>query len=469
MRLTVSRLCFEEIMKRDNAKKDKTLHLTSGKPMSLILAFAVPLLAGLIFQQCYSLVDTVIVGKCLGKDALAAVGSTGSINFLIIGFCTGVCNGFAIPLAQRFGAEDYVGLRRVTANILWLTVSFALIITVVVSASCRWVLELMQTPDNIIDMAWLYIFIIFLGVPVTFLYNLTAAMIRALGDSKTPVYFLVMASIINIILDYSLIKGVGMGVEAAALATVFSQLVAGLACLFYMLRKFKILLPQKGEWSFDGMWARKLCTMGLPMGLQYSITAIGSVILQTSVNGLGSDAVAAITAANKLVIFIVCPFDALGSTMATYAGQNVGAWKLPRIKEGLKDAAIISAVYSVFALVLIHLFASTLLLLFLSAEETALIANAALFLKMESFFFFPLALVNCVRFCIQGMGFSQLAILAGVCEMIARGLFGVLVVPAVGFIGVCFASPFAWLLADAFLIPAFFMVYKCLEKHGPVL
>ncbi len=452
-----------------DSKKDTTLHMTSGSPIKLILAFLVPLLAGLVFQQCYSLVDSMIVGKCLGKNALAAVGCTGSINFLIIGASTGVCNGFAIPLAQRFGAEDYEGLRRVAANILWLSISFAVGTTVVVSLACRWILTVMQTPDNIIDQAYIYILIIFLGIPVTYLYNMTAAMIRAVGDSKTPVYFLIMASLINIALDYTLIKWCKMGVEGAAIATVASQLIAGIACFIFLIKKFDILIPKKGEWSLDGQWIKKLCVMGVPMGLQYSITAIGSVILQSSVNCLGSDSVAAVTAANKLVVFLICPFDALGSTMATYCGQNVGAWKLKRIKQGLGSALIVAAIYALAALVILHLAASTLLLLFVSADETALIAEAVLFIKIETFFFFPLAIVNSVRFSIQGMGFSSISVFSGVSEMIARGVFGLLVVPMVGFVGVCFASPFAWLAADCFLIPTFFYVYKKLEKNGPII
>lgn len=448
--------------------KDTTKKLTSGKPMSLIIGFSLPLLVGMLFQQFYSLVDTIIVGKCLGVEALAAVGSTGAINFLIIGFCMGVCSGFAIPVAQRFGAGDYESLRKYVTNSIWLCLIFSAVMTVLVSVFCRQILQLMQTPANIIDQAYAYIFIIFLGIPVTYLYNMTSGIMRSLGDSKTPVYFLLLASGINIVLDLFFIAKLGMGVEGAGYATVISQFISGLSCLIYIEKKFSILRIQKGEWAWNSHCVNVLCRMGVPMGLQYSITAIGSVILQTAVNGLGSNAVASITAANRITMFIVCPFDALGSTMATYGGQNVGAMELKRLKEGLKAATIIGYAYSIIALVALYFFSDYLLLLFLSADEVAILADAKHFLLIQACFYFLLTMVNSFRFLIQGMGFSFFAIIAGVMEMIARSVVAFTLVPSIGFLGACFASPLAWLMADVFLVPAFFYVYKKLEtKYQP--
>ncbi len=452
--------------------QDKTKKLTEGKPMHLILGFSLPLLVGMIFQQLYSLVDTIIVGKCLGVNALAAVGATGSLNFLIIGFCMGICSGFAVPIAQRFGAEDYAGLRKFTANSVWLSGVFALVMTVVVCVFCRDILEFMNTPADIIDEAYAYIFMIFLGIPVTYLYNLTAGIMRSLGDSKTPVYFLLLSSVLNIALDLLFILQFHTNVEGAAYATVISQGVSGFLCLIYMMKRFPMLKIKKEEWKFSKHYAGILCGMGVPMGLQYSITAIGSVILQTAVNSLGSSAVAAITASGRLFMLLVCPFDALGSTMATYGGQNIGAKKLSRIKEGLKSATILGGAYSVIALVIVLLFGKYLLLLFLSANDASIIANARLNLFLGSLFYFPLALVNIVRFLIQGMGYSGFAVIAGVCEMIARALAAFLLVPAFGFVGASLANPIAWVMADAFLIPAFFYVYHRMEKkfasHVPI-
>ncbi len=434
--------------------------MTKGSPMRLILGFAVPLLFGLVFQQFYSMVDAVIVGHYLGVDSLAAVGATGSVNFLIIGFCMGVCNGFAIPIAQEFGAKHEGELKRFVANSVWLSIVFAVVITITVSLLCRPILQLMRTPVNIINGSYDYIIIIFLGIPVVFLYNMTAAILRSLGDSKTPVVFLVLAAVMNIFLDVFCIVILPMGVAGAAVATVVSQAVAGLACLIYMRKKFTILKLSREECRWNRNYVSKLCNMGIPMGLQYSITAIGSVILQSAVNGIDSNAVAAVTAGSKVSMLLVCPFDALGSTMATYGGQNVGAGDLDRVDRGLKDCTKLGFLYSLIALGAVFLFGKQLLLLFLDAEEEQIIANAYYFMRISALFYFPLALVNIVRFLIQGMGFSKLAVFAGAFEMLARGLAGFLLVPVFGFVAVCLASPLAWIFADAFLIPAFFHVRK---------
>lgn len=437
-----------------------TKDMTNGSPMKLILGFSVPLLFGFLFQQFYNLVDTLIVGRFLGVDALAAVGSTGSLNFLIIGFCMGVCNGFAIPLAHRFGAGDDKGLREYMMNAVYLAVIFAVVMTVVTVVFCRPILQLMRTPDNIIDDAYTYIVIIFAGIPVTYLYNLISGIIRSMGDSKTPVVFLTLASVINIALDLILIINFGMGVAGAALATVISQAISGVGCLVYSLKKFEILHTNDEERRVNVSYMKTLCGMGVPMGLQYSITAIGSVILQSAVNTLGSNAVAAMTAGGKVSMFFCCPFDALGSTMATYGGQNVGAKKMERIRDGLKSCSLLGIIYSIFAFIVLFFAGEQLAMFFVESAQPEVISNVHLFLIINSAFYIPLAFVNIVRFLIQGMGYSKLAILAGVFEMIARALVGFAFVPVFGFPAACFASPMAWILADAFLFPAYFHVYK---------
>ncbi len=444
--------------------KDTTRDMTQGSPMKLILGFSVPLLFGFLFQQFYSVVDTVIVGRFLGVNALAGVGSTGSVNFLIIGFCMGVCNGFAIPLAHKFGAKDYAGLRQFTANAMWLSIAFAVVMTLATSLLCRNILTLMKTPEDIFEHAYIYILIIFIGIPATYLYNMLSGIIRAMGDSKTPLVFLTLSSLLNIALDLVCILNFGMGVAGAALATVVSQGVSGVLCLLYMIRKFPLLHIKKEEWKPNPSHMATLCGMGIPMGLQYSITAIGSVILQTSVNTLGAVAVASVTAAGKVSMFFCCPFDAMGSTMATYGGQNVGAKKLDRLGQGMKACVILGSVYSLLACAVLSLFGDRLAALFIDAASPELLENARLLLIVNSAFFIPLALVNIVRFMIQGMGFGTLAILAGVCEMVARSLAGLFLVPTFGFIGVCFASPLAWIFADAFLIPAYLHVKKKLQR-----
>lgn len=437
-----------------------TKDMTQGSPMKLILGFSVPLLFGFLFQQFYNLVDTLIVGRYLGVDALAAVGSTGSLNFLIIGFCMGVCNGFAIPLAHKFGAGDYRGLRAFMMNAVYLSAIFAVVMTVVTVALCRPILQLMRTPDNIIEQAYSYIVIIFIGIPVTYLYNLVSGIIRSMGDSKTPVVFLTMASVLNIILDLTFIIGCGMGVAGAALATVISQGISGVGCLLYSWKKFEILHADAEEKKINISYMKTLCNMGVPMGLQYSITAIGSVILQSAVNTLGSDAVAAMTAGGKIGMFFCCPFDALGSTMATYGGQNVGAKKMDRISKGLKSCSVLGISYAILAFVILFFAGERLALFFVETAEADIISNVHLFLIINSAFYIPLAFVNIVRFLIQGIGYSKLAILAGVFEMAARTLVGFALVPQFGFVAACFASPVAWIFADIFLFPAYGYVYK---------
>lgn len=438
--------------------------MTSGSTMKLILGFAVPLLMGMLFQQVYSLVDTIIVGRFLGVSALAAVGATGSINFLIVGFCQGICNGFALPVAQRFGAKDYDGLRKYVGNSAVLAVLFGGAITLITVIACRPILQLMQTPSDIIDLSYNYIVVIFAGIPAIMLYNILSAYLRSLGDSVTPVIFLVISAGLNIGLDLLFIVTFKWGVFGAAFATVLSQAVSGILCLILIIKKFDILHLKRDDWKLDWDYTRYLLIMGLPMGLQYSITAIGSVILQSSVNTLGSTAVASMTAGSRISMFVVCPFDALGSTMATFGGQNVGAGRLYRLGRGLRSAVTLGAIYSALILVVLIFFGRDLILLFVNASEVTVIAQAKQFLVTNAAFYLMLALVNIVRFLIQGMGFSGFAVFAGVFEMVARALVGLVFVPIFGFIAACFASPLAWIFADCFLIPAFFHCRKKLQS-----
>ena len=436
-------------------RKSEMRDMTKGNVFNIILGFAIPLLLGMLFQQFYSMVDTIIVGKYLGVSALASVGSTGSINFMIIGFCMGVCNGFAIPVAQKFGAGNFKKLRKYVFNSGFLAIVFSVVMTLIVCVFCRQILIAMRTPEDIIQGAYSYIYVIFLGIPATYLYNLLSGIIRSLGDSKTPLFFLIISSIINIILDLFLIIYMHMGVAGAAWATVIAQAVSGILCLIYMRKKYSVLKFESDELKVDGYCIRRLCYMGVPMGLQYSITAIGSVILQAVVNGLGSIIVAAVTAAGKISMFLCCPFDALGSTMATYTGQNIGAGKLERISEGIKKSMIIGSVYSIVALMISVFFGKSLALLFVNENEIEILAKVSENLIIVAVFYIPLCIVNVVRFTIQGMGYSTFAILAGVCEMIARALCGFILVPIFGYVAVCLASPVAWIFADAFLIPAY--------------
>ena len=439
--------------------------MTNGSPSKHILGFAVPMLFGMLFQQFYNLVDTIIVGKTLGVEALAGVGATGSINFMIIGFCMGVCNGFVIPVAQCFGAKKPADLRKYVFNGYICSIVFAILLTLASVIFCRRILIIMNTPADIIDHDYNYIVVIFIGIPTVFLYNMVSGVIRSLGDSKTPVVFLVLSSIINVVLDFFLILVCKMGVAGAGWATVTSQLISGLTCLIYMYKKYDILKGDKSERVLDRRFITNLCMNGVPMGLQYSITAIGSTILQAAVNTLGSTYVAAMTAGSKMFNFTCCPFDALGSTMATYAGQNVGAAKIKRLGQGVRSAMIIGSVYSVLSLIALYFTTDYIALLFVNASETTIIALTRQFILASACFYIPLTGVNVVRFCIQGMGFSVFAISAGILEMIGRAFAAIILIPSIGFMGACLASPIAWIAADAFLFPAFIHCAKKLNAR----
>lgn len=447
--------------------KNTTQDMTCGSPMKHILSFMVPLIFGLLFQQFYSMVDTLVVGKTLGVDALAGVGSTGSINFMVLGLCNGICAGFAIPVAQKFGQKDEEGLRRFVGNMIWLGIVIAAVVTVVTTTMCHKILVWMDTPEDTFRYAYDYIWVIFLGIPATMLYNLLFGIIRSLGDSRTPLIFLILSSLLNVVLDLVFILVCRMGVAGAGWATLLSQLVSGLLCLMFMAKRFPILHLSREDLQLRPVYVRHLLTMGLPMGLQYSITAIGSILLQTAVNGLGSAAMAAMTAGNKVALLCACPYDAMGTTAATFAGQNLGARKPERVHQGVISCTVLGVIYAVVILGAMYLWGGQVSMLFLDTKDQAavdlVIPLSRQYVLLYLAFFVPLLFVNLLRFTIQGLGYSQVAVLAGVFEMIARSVVGICLVPVWGFTAVCFASPAAWILADLFLFPAY---YFSLKKRG---
>ncbi len=433
-----------------------TKDLTTGHPLKVILWFAFPLVLGNLFQQFYNLADTIIVGRFVGVNALAAVGSTGSINYMILGFVIGICNGFAIPIAQYFGARSYGDMRRYVANSAWLSLAGAVVLTVATVLLTRPILQLMQTPADIIDDAAAYIGWIFAGIPFVFLYNMVSCIMRALGDSKTPLVFLVVTSFLNIGLDLLFILVFDAGVMGAALATDLSQAISGIASLLYLCKRFDVLKMKKEEAGVDRAACGRLLYIGLPMGLQCSITAIGSVVMQWAVNVLGSTVVAAVTAASKTSNLLTVPLESVGTAMATYAGQNLGASRLDRVRSGVRYALGIVAVYAVGSLVVLHFFDVTIFGLFIdTATEIEIVELAQQYLLWNSLFFFPLGALIVWRYVIQGLGYSGVAMMAGVAEMAARTGVALVLVPLLGLFGAALANPAAWIAACVFLIPAY--------------
>lgn len=446
-----------------------TKDLTAGKPMKLVLGFAFPLLFGFLFQQLYNVVDTAIVGRYLGARQLSAVGSTGSVNFMVLGLCMGICSGFSIPVAQCFGAGDFSKMRKYVNHAVRICAGISLFMGLLTALLCQAILRAMNTPEDIIGDAIAYIRIIFAAIPVTVMYNMGAGILRSLGDSRTPVIFLIMASLINVVLDLFFILVLKMGVVGAAVATAISQLCSGVACVLVLMKKFRILKSTPQEKAFDARHAKHLLGIGLPMGLQFSITALGAVVLQFSVNGLGSVAVAAVTAGGKVSQFCTCVYDALATTMATYAGQNVGAGKLDRVHRGLLATTVLGTVYTAVITAVIWIFGRNMLSVFLDTGETRIMDMAVQYMRANSSLYFFLLLVNIVRLSIQGMGYTRVAMIAGVLEMIARALFGMVLVPLWGYDTAVFANPAAWIAADIFLIPCYFSVMKKLRMklgHG---
>lgn len=442
--------------------------MTSGPSLPLILKFTLPLLLGNVLQQTYSLVDAAIVGRFLGIDALASVGASTSVVFLILGFCNGCCGGFSIPVAQKFGARDHVTMRRYVSVSLKLAAGMSVAVAVVTSLLCGFILRSMQTPDNIFDGAYIYLLITFIGVPCTFFYNLLSCIIRALGDSKTPFWFLLLSTVLNIVLDLFFIIVLGWGVAGAGIATVVSQGVSALLCYIYMYRKFEILRTEPEDRIFRRDLAGELLAIGVPMGLQFSITAIGSIMLQSANNALGTACVAAFTAAMRIKMFVMCPLDALGMAMATYTGQNYGAGKPDRILSGVKSATLIMVEYSVVIAAVMWALADKFALLFISPSETEIMKDTVLFLHINTSSFILLGSLSILRYTIQGAGYTRLSIFSGVSEMIARVLVSLYLVPALKFVGVCLGDPTAWLFANLFLIPAFVYVYHQLKGRMPV-
>ena len=453
-------------METTSKRKSGTTDLTVGKPLFQILRFALPLVLGTLFKQLYSFADTVIVGRCLGTDALGAVGTTYSLNFLILGFVQGACVGFGIPVAETFGAKDKGGLRKYLFNGALLCVVLSVVFTISTTLMAGPLLQLIHTPEELYADAVLYIRIIFLGIPATVLYNYASSVLRAMGDSQHPFYFLLVASVLNIGLDYLLIVSMGMGVDGAALATVLSQLLSGGLCAFWFFTR----TAKQEELTFRGQSSllsaghcKRLAYIGFPMGFEYSVSAIGAVIMQDAINLLGSTAVAAQTAGEKIRQMFTLPMESVGMAMATYVGQNHGAHRTDRIKQGIKDGCTIQLTYCVAAWVVIFFVKPYAVGLVLGDADPAVTAGAIQYLAIMSMLFCFHGLLMIFRNTLQGLGYSVQAIISGVGELIGRSLGGLLAVKTgLGYVGICLSNPFAWGLA---MLYCMFMVRRMLKRE----
>lgn len=432
--------------------------MTSGSPMKIILWFTLPIFIGNVFQQFYNMADAVIVGKFVGNNALAAVGSTGTIMFLINGFVIGMTAGFTVLTAQKFGAGDERGIRKSVTGAAWLSLIVGLILTAAFMVFMKPLLTLMNTPADIFDDAYAYIMIISGGILAQMLYNLLASILRALGNSRVPLYFLILSAVLNIVLDLVFVIVFQMGAAGAAVATIISQGVSGLLCLVYIGKKVQLLRMTKEDWKPQGMLLSAQLKVGIPMALQYSITAIGTMMVQSSLNILGSTLVAAYTAAGKIEQVVTQAYIAMGTTMATYGAQNMGAGDVPRIRQGFKACTIIGIVYSFIAAAFVMTAGKYMTYLFVSEDVGTIMNSVDIYLKCVGIFFIPLAVVNIYRNGIQGLGYGLLPMTAGIAELIGRGVVAVIAAGQRSYLGVCLASPAAWILAGGLLIVMYYYI-----------
>lgn len=438
--------------------------MTAGSPAKAIVGFTIPVLIGNIFQQFYSMVDTIIVGKFVGTKALAAVGSVGTINFLIIGFMLGLTAGFTVLTAQRYGAGDMKNMRRTVGSAAVLSLMVTVVMTLVSMLGMHGLLEFMHTPEDIFADAYQYIMIICGGIFATVLYNLLASVLRALGNSQVPLYFLILSALLNVLLDLLFIIVFQWGAAGAAYATVISQGVSGVLCLVYIAKKMPELRLQKDDFRLSAHIVKMQVGIGIPMALQYSITAIGTMMVQSALNMLGSMAVAAFTAASKVEQIATQAYVALGTTMATYCAQNMGAGKIDRIRKGFRTSTWIGVVYSLIFGLLTAFFGKYLTYLFVSSDVQTLMGQVDIYLKCASLFFIALTIVNVYRNGIQGMGYGVLPMMAGVAELLGRGIVALAAGMNKSYLLACLASPVAWVFAGVLLLFMYRIVMKQQEK-----
>ena len=442
-----------------------TKNMTEGNPLKIILLFSVPVLLGNLFQQFYNMVDTIIVGQYLGEEALAAVGSTGCLMFLVLGFANGIAQGFGVMVSHSYGARDYKLLKHYVALSLILTLIVSAILTAITVTGSRQLLLWMNTPDNILELANDYIQVIFAGIILTMGYNVASGILRGIGDSKTPLYFLILSSILNIVLDIFLIVVIPLGTAGAAYATVISQGVSAVLCYIYMFRKFDILKIDRSDIYIDRVGVVNMLSVGIPMALNYSITAIGTMIFQSAVNVFGSSVVAAYTAASKVCNISTQTMPTLGTAMATYCAQNLGAGKIDRIFAGMKQAFFLCLIAAGLAAAVCTFGGRFIVSWFISNPTEEIYEYAMQYLYTISWFMLPLAWIFAYRNALQGLGEGFVPMISGIVELVSRYVIILLFAEPFGYKGVCFADPAAWVTTGVLLIITYFCWKKKVQKQ----
>ena len=439
--------------------------MTVGNPVKLIIRFMIPMCLGNIFQQFYNIVDSIVAGQFLGVDALAAIGSTGSLMFFVTGWLNGLSSGFAILVSQWFGAKQYDKMRHYVAMSIYLAAAFAIVMTIGFEALNEPILRLMNSPDELIGSVKGYMGIIYAGLIVTAAYNSLAAFLRALGDSRSPLYFLIISAVINVFLDVFLIVKCGMGVEGCAYATVIAQGISAICCFVYIVKKFPILHLKKEDFKISITSFRYLLALGIPMGLQFSITAIGTIIVQGAVNIYGSTYMAGFSAAGKLQNIIGTVFAAFGATIATYVGQNRGAGRMDRVRTGMRYTQFMILGWSVITMFVVFFFGKYMTWLFIDKNQTDVI-NVSVTYFRTVFWAYPfLGSIFLYRNGLQGLGYGLVPMVGGIFELVARSTIVMFVAGKTSFSGVCLADPVAWISALIPLIPYYIHVIRKWKKQ----
>ena len=442
--------------------------MTSGKPIKLIWNFTIPLLIGNLFQQLYNMADTFIVGRTIGVHALASVGSTGSIIFLILGFANGLTAGLAIPLAQRYGAKDYLGVKRSFYVSILISAVVAILLTILSMVFCRQILEVMQTPAEIIDGAYDYLMVIFAGIFSSMAFNLLSNIFRSIGDAKTPLYFLVIACIMNIILDIVFIAGFGMGVEGAGYATVLSQIFSALACILYIWKNIPILRLNSKDFFAESSDVREHVRISFPMAFQSSIIAIGAIIIQITLNQLGATAVAAYTAAQKIDQVAILPMMSFGVTMATFVAQNYGAKKYDRIWRGVRDCIKLSLTFAISVGIILNLFSPIFIRAFVGVGHEEVVELGAIYFITNGTMYSLLSLLFIYRYTLQGVGKTFTPTVAGIMELCMRAFAAVVLSNLYGYTGATMANPLAWLGSLIPLMIAYYLFKNKFPKEQSI-
>lgn len=434
--------------------------LTKGSTLKVIINFTIPVFIGSLFQLFYSLVDTRIVGSTLGNDALAAVGATATLNSLIVGFLVGLTNGFSVITAQYFGAGNRDKVRKTVAQALLLGLLVSALLTVISTAFLRQILFLLNMPKEHFQEGYAYISVILAGMTASMLYNVCASVLRAMGDTLTPLCFLMFSTVVNIFLDYAFILGLGMGVEGAAYATVIAQCAAFVLCAAYMLIKHDFLRVRLSDFKPDRKMAGRLISSGLSMGFMQSLVSLGTVFLQSAINTFGTNIIVAHTAARKITELFMLPFGVLGMTMTTFCGQNLGAERIDRIKDGIKKALFLAWGWCLLVILASHTVAPFLIRAVTATHVTEVIETAALYLKVDTLFYFVTAVITIFRNALQGIGDCIIPIVSSTIELAGKVLVVIFLTPLLNYWGVIVAEPVVWvfmvipLIIRMFTIPA---------------